>query len=121
MVNEPRLLASRYHIDWKTEHLCGPLQEDIAVARLAQRLSGYGTHLVGRKSCQALTKSRQTVPSALHRRSSQIPVVVQPGALTNRFLDVFRALKSAVVDHPNLQAKAVGPQVDGREAIFSAH
>ena len=91
----------------------GALEKDVTVARFAQGLGGYGLDFTAFEACQAFAKARQAVPARLHGLLGEVAALVEPAALAHRFLEVFGAVKFAMVDAPDFQAKAVRSQVHG--------
>ena len=93
----------------------------LAIARFTQRLRGYRAHFCAFKTRQTFTKTRQTIPAALHRLWRQVPLIRQPIALAHGFFEVFGAEILAVLDPADFEAKAVRSQVDSRQACSILH
>jgi hypothetical protein len=115
LVDQARLFVARHHLDRKAQHLLRAAQELVAVARFAQGLGGHGAHLVLLEAVQAFAKTRQAFPAALHGGRAEVLFGVEPVALAHRFLEVLHALDVARVEAPDLEAKAVGAEVDRGE------
>ncbi|MPM90735.1 hypothetical protein SDC9_137857 [bioreactor metagenome] len=97
------------------------LNEELAVARLTQRLRGHGAHMRFRKARQPFGKTGKAIPATLHGFSGQVLVFIQPCALAYGFLEVFDFLDVAVFIAADFQAKAVGPQVHGSQQCSILH
>ena len=115
LVNQPRFFQPRNDFDGEAQYLLCFLYEHIAVARLAQRLGGHGTHLRFVKTLDALGKAGQAVPTALHGHVAQVAVFAQATTLAHPFLEVFHAVDVAVVKAADFEPETVGAQVNGRE------
>ncbi len=112
-VDEAGLFPSRDDLDRVMQHVLGAAQEGVAVAGLAQRLRGHGTNLGRLETGQARRERGQAVQSALHRGFRQVAIRIQTGAQPHRFLEVGDAAITPLLQLPDLQAEAVGAQVDG--------
>ena len=76
---------------------------------------------LGVKTGQALAKAGQAIPAGLHGLGRQVAVFVQAAALAHGFFQILGAAEFAVLDAANFQAKTVGAQIDGGEAISCVH
>jgi hypothetical protein len=70
---------------------------------------------------QALREAGQAVPAALHGGGDEVAVFVQSAALADGFLEVFDAEDVPVVEAADFEAKAVGPEVHGRQQCSVLH
>ena len=112
LVDQARFLRAGYHIDGVAQQLTAPVQENIAVARFAQRLGGHRTHPRAGEIGEPLGKTCQAVPATLHGFEAEVVLTVQAVALAHGLLEVVHALDASMLVEPDFQAKAVRPQVD---------
>ena len=111
LVDQARFFRPGDDADRVTQNLVGALDEDIAVARFAQGLGGYGAHMGGRKALQALGKARQAIPAALHGLGRQQALLIETGALADHLLEILHAFNMARGIAANFQAETIGSQI----------
>ncbi|MOA47501.1 hypothetical protein D3C78_1701420 [compost metagenome] len=69
----------------------------------------------GRKAFQALAKTCEAIPAALHGLFGKIAFGVEAAPLAHGFLEVFHALEVVVCELADFQAETVGAKIDGSE------
>ena len=121
LVNQAGFFTARDDINRKPQHFVGTQQKFISVARFAQRLRGHSAYFGRFETSQSFTKPCQTVPARLHGLRCQVAVFIQPAALAHGFFQVLGTAEFAVVYLTDFQAKTVGPQINGGQAISSIH
>ena len=107
--------ARKDHFDRLAQHAARTHEEGVAVARLAQRLRGHCAHLSRCESVQPLREARQAGEATRHRFFGEESLLVETAAEAHRFLQVVDAAVLALVELPDLEAKAVGAHVDRRK------
>ncbi|ETN71557.1 hypothetical protein NECAME_19271, partial [Necator americanus] len=109
-VDQPGLLLAGNDFDRVAEQLGAALHESLAVARLAQRLGRDRAHMARGKSREALAKTRQAVPAALHGFLGEVAVGIEAAALAHGFLEIFHALEVVMGELADLEPEAVGSE-----------
>ena len=112
-INQPCFFFASNDFDRETQNAFGFGQKNIAVACFAQGLCGHGAHMAGPKARNALTKSGQAIPAALHGFFGQIAFGIQAIALSHGLFDVLHAAQLTRIHLTNFEPKTVRAQVNG--------
>ena len=116
-VDQARLFAPGDDLDREAQHALRALQELVAVGRLAQRLGGHGAHARRRQRLQMRRELLQALQPALRGLLGQPALLVEPGPQPDGLLQVLHPPVAAADDASDLDAEAVGTDVDGGEQI----
>ena len=112
-IDQARLFAAGDDLDRKSERRLGQRQELAGIFRHAQGIGCHRPHRALVEAGQPLTKTAQSIQRPFLRIRIEALVCRQTGGQTHRLLQRVQGI-NLVVDHaPDLQAKAVGAEVDG--------
>jgi hypothetical protein len=113
-VDEPRLLASRDHLDREAEYLARLAQELRCVLRHAQRVGADGAHRLARQAAQAFAELAQRLERARLAGAVQALFRGQAGAQSHDLAQRVERVDLTVDHASDLQVKAVRSEVDCR-------
>ena len=112
-IDQARLLDAGHHFDRVPEQRFGAADEQVAVARHAQRVGADDAHRALRQAVNQLGETRQAVEAALHGFLGEVAAFIEAGGQLNLVTQTLENADLALIDACQHHMEAVRPQIDG--------